>query len=97
MKIYPTTLLSARWDIEASVDLSAATARVQIDDEWFPMTWVSLSLPTTNGFVRTAEASLGGLDSTAVAKVLESQEPLIEVTVNGETLVDKSSIRLDVV
>ena len=97
MKIYPTTLLSARWDIEASVDLTSASARVQIEEDWYPMAWVSLSLPTVDGFVRTAEVSLGGMDSTAAAKVLESQEPLVEVTVNGETLVDKSSVRLDVV
>lgn len=96
MKIYPTSLLTARWDIEASVDLASATARVLIDEVWYPATWVSLSVPSGENWVRTFEVDLGGIDSAATAVVLESQEPLVEVTVNGDILVARSSIRLDV-
>ena len=96
MKIYPTTSVSVRWDIEASVDLSSATARVLIDEIWYNLDWVTLSTPVGENFVRTAETIIGGVDSAALAKVLESQEPLVEVTVGTDVLVDSSTSRLDV-
>lgn len=92
MKIFPTTKLMLKWDIVATVDLSTATARVEIDGEWHNLTWLSLSLPQGDNFMRTAALEVGGALSDAAVKLTYRQEPLIEVTVGTEKIVASSNM-----
>lgn len=97
MKIYPTSSVPASWDVVATVDLSAATVRIQVGDTWHDATWVSASTAVPGGFQRTARLTIGGAEAnSADAKAMVSTEPLVEVTVGTAVLVDKSSERLEV-
>lgn len=95
MKIFPTSKVTARWDVTASVDLTNATARVLIDEVWYPMQWLTAATQANSVWTRTASLDVGGIDSDAAAKLTASQEPLIEVTVGNQKLVARSA-RLEV-
>ena len=96
MKIYPTSKVTARWDVTASVDLTNATAKVLIGEVWHDMEWLTNATQTGSSWTRTASLDIGGIDSDAAAKLTTAEEPLIEVTVGTQKLVSKSSARLEV-
>lgn len=94
MDVYPTTTRPARWDVVTSVDLVNATARVRIDDVWYPADWVTASTPIGLNFARTLQVELAGVEAGAGVPVLEDQEPAVEIKIDDVTLVAKSTERL---
>lgn len=97
MDVYPKSQVPARWDVACSVDLTNATAQVEIGGVWYNANWTGPAVMVDGVSTRTLRLAIGGVDATQSevdALLLEDEEPRVLVKIGTTVLVGASSERL---
>jgi hypothetical protein len=98
MDIFPDTLELASWTIKADVDLTNATADVQLGGTWHALTWEGAAVFAADTWTRVAQILVAGANPVTGVHLTEADaKPLVRVLVGGEVIVHRSTQRFQVI